>query len=76
MVDSTGHVWLLEVNAFPDFAQSGNGVGKEVVQGLWEGVLGLVGMAWFNGGKVEEEGNGIKGRWGMRKVLDVDLGRR
>lgn len=51
------------------------------MQGLWEGVLGLVRMAWFNGdgGKAEEEGeegNGVEGRWGMRKVLNVDLGRR
>lgn len=78
MVDSSGHVWLLEVNAFPDFAQSGDGVGKGVVQGLWEGVLGLVGMAWFNGeqAQAQDEGKGTEERWGMRKLLDVDLGRR
>lgn len=78
LVDSSGHVWLLEVNAFPDFVQSGDGAGRGVVQGLWEGVLGLIGMAWFNGsgGKDGEGVNESERRWGMRKVLDIDLGRR
>lgn len=83
MLDATGQVWLLEVNAFPDFAQSGNGVEKGIVQGLWEGVLGVVGMAWLNGNegnikdgsKMEMEME-MEGRWRMKKVLDVDLGRR
>lgn len=78
IVDSSGHVWLLEVNAFPDFAQSGVGVGKEVVRGLWEGVLGVVGMRWLSGGNVTQGGieTKMEARWGMKKVLDVDLGRR
>ncbi len=75
MVDATGHVWLLEVNAFPDFAQSGDGVGKDLVQGLWKAVLGVIGKAWFGAGKAEEE-PWKEGNWGMKKVLDVDLGRR
>lgn len=76
LVDSSGHVWLLEVNAFPDFAQSGEGIEKGVVQGFWEGVLGIVGLAWFNGKKAEEEDVKRERCWGMKKVLDVDLGRR
>lgn len=76
LLDATGHAWLLEVNAFPDFAQSGD-EGKEVVRGLWEGVLGLVVGEFFNGignGKaaVGQEGE----KWGMKEVLNVDLGRR
>lgn len=55
--------------------QSGDGVGKGVVQGLWEGVLGVVGMTWFSGGLVKG-GDGKEEEWGMKKVLDVDLGRR
>lgn len=107
-------MWLLEVNAFPDFAQSGEGEGeKGVVRGFWEGVLGVVGEVWGLGvgggggsgeGEGEEKGEEKEGgeeggdgdgneskkeekeeenekkggrwRWGMRKVLDVDLGRR
>lgn len=77
IVDSSGHVWLLEVNAFPDFAQSGVGVGEGVVRGLWEGVLGVVGMKWLSRGDAIEKGIELEmeGRWGMKKVLDVDLGR-
>lgn len=74
LVDAHGAVWLLEVNAFPDFAQSGD-VGKGVVQGVWEGAVELlVDEAGFfpgrraDGGKVEKSG--------MRMVLDVDLGVR
>ena len=76
LVDANGHAWLLEVNAFPDFAQSGE-EGKGVVKGLWEGVLGLVIGNFFDG-----VGNGKAGvgheveKWGMKEVLNVDLGRR
>lgn len=113
----------MEINAFPDFAQSGEGVEKEVVRGFWEGVLGVVNLVWFGGkgggggggdgdedgekgGKEYEEGKDEKEEeekdeekeeeekedeekkkinnetetdqrnWGMRCILDVDLGRR
>jgi len=84
MVDEGGRAWLLEVNAFPDFARSGV-QGEGVVRGVWEGVVGMVG-GWFGVGRGEEgrgegEGEGEEEgereeRWGMRKVLDIDLGRR
>lgn len=63
-------MWLLEVNAFPDFARSGE-LGRGVVGGVWEAVVGLV----VEGGVLGGGGEG-KGKGGMREVLDVDLGRR
>lgn len=70
MVDGEGGVWLLEVNAFPDFAQTGSEL-RGLVEGLFEGVVG-VGVRPFFG--LEEDGDG-DGE-GMVRVLDVDLGRR
>lgn len=68
MVDAKGSAWLLEVNAFPDFRQSGS-VGEGVVRGFWEEVVGVA-VGSFSGGEVK----GDEGR--LRNVLDVDLGRR
>lgn len=38
LVDADEHVWLLEVNAFPDFKQTGGEL-QGLVEGLWENVL-------------------------------------
>ena len=83
LVDAAGTVWLLEVNAFPDFKQSGEG-GEEVVRRLWEGVVGVgvrpffgrVGVREGKGGGGEEKGGEGYGGDGMVEVLDIDLGRR
>lgn len=71
-VESDGELkcWLLEVNAFPDFRQSGN-EGREVVQGLFEGVVEKGVAPFFGLEEREGEGGGE-----MVEVLDVDLGRR
>ena len=69
MVDADGVVWLLEVNSFPDFKQSGDEL-RDLVGGLWEGIVGVAVRGFF-GAKVQDEE-----RFGLRKVLDVDLGRR
>lgn len=74
MVDEKGGPWLLEVNAFPDLKQSGEAL-KAVVQGLWNGVVGVAVKGFFNPGAVTEE-EIEEERFGMRRVLDVDLGRR
>ena len=68
MVDAEGRAWLLEVNAFPDFRQSGS-VGERVVRGFWEEVVGVA-VGGFFGGEVKGE------KGSLRKVLDVNLGRR
>ncbi|KAF2727684.1 tubulin-tyrosine ligase [Polyplosphaeria fusca] len=64
--------YLLEVNAFPDFRQTGEEL-KGLVQGLFEGVVD-VGIAPFFG----HNGNGQHNTRDekMVKVLDIDLGRR
>lgn len=74
MVNEEGTAWLLEVNAFPDFKQSGEGL-REVVRGLWEGVIGIA-VTRFFGPRPEKIEESAEEHFGMRKVLDIDLGRR
>lgn len=65
--DGSLNTWLLEVNAFPDFRQTGDEL-KDMVGDLFKGVVN-VGIAPFFGiNQVENDD--------MVKVLDVDLGRR
>ncbi|KAL1875861.1 hypothetical protein Daus18300_003052 [Diaporthe australafricana] len=70
LVDAGGRAWLLEVNAFPDFKQTGNGL-RDVVAEFWEGAVAR-GVGPFVGG-VESSGAREDG---MVLVRDVDLGRR
>ncbi|TRX95606.1 hypothetical protein FHL15_003564 [Xylaria flabelliformis] len=53
LVDASGHVYLLEVNAFPDFRQTGDEL-KGLVAGLWREVLGRAVGRFFGGGKERE----------------------
>lgn len=72
MVDAKGETWLLEVNAFPDFKQTGGDL-QEIVAGFWRGVMRR-GVAPFFG--VEEaELRGKEEDGDMVMVRDVDLGR-
>jgi len=72
LVDAEGTAWLLEVNAFPDFKQTGEEL-KELIRGLWEGVVDLaVGPFFGVEGVGREEGRGN----GMVLVRELDLGRR
>ena len=70
LVDAEGRVWLLEVNAFPDLAQTGEDL-RNLVGGLWKGVVETAVREFFGGEEAREEE-----RDGMRMVLDVDLGRK
>jgi hypothetical protein len=70
LVDGGGRAWLLEVNAFPDFQQTGEEL-KGLVEGLFEEVVGVAVLPFFNG----EDGDKI-GTERMKLVLDLDLGRR
>lgn len=74
MIHENGTAWLLEVNAFPDFKQSGEEL-KGVVQGLWDAVAGIAVKGFFDpkreGEELQEEE-----KYSMRKALDIDLGRR
>lgn len=77
MVDAEGKVWLLEVNAFPDFKQSGEGeeMREGVVGTLWKAIVDVGVLPFFEGlgvGAKTESG----GRKDLELVLDSDLGRR
>ncbi|VUC34915.1 unnamed protein product [Clonostachys rosea] len=71
LVDAEGTPWLLEVNAFPDFKQTGADL-QEIVRGFWEGVLRSAVAPFFN---VESELVGGAVDSGMVLVRKVDLGR-
>lgn len=72
LVDEKGRVWLLEVNAFPDFKQTGNLL-RGLVEQLFRGVIALVLTHFFKLGEAcRPENHGEM----LVKVLDVDLGRR
>ena len=80
--DGELRTYLLEVNAFPDFRQTGDEL-KGLVEGLFEGVVDVAVRPFF-GVRGEVEGEGRDGRGSgkegneeaMVKVLDIDLGRR
>lgn len=68
LVDSSGSAWLLEMNAFPDFAQTGDDLKEVVVGRLFEEVVDVAVKPFFG---VE---GGAKGD--LKLVADLDLGRR
>lgn len=68
LVDAGMGVYLLEVNAYPDFRQTGEELGG-VIDGLFEGVVERAVMPFFGVGGGEGEGENE-----MVKVLDVELG--
>lgn len=71
LVDEGGTAWLLEVNAFPDFKQTGDEL-SGLIGGLWEGIIDIA-VAGFFGMKSGEEDEEAKN---MILVKDLDLGRR
>ncbi|KAI7565610.1 hypothetical protein KC316_g12533 [Hortaea werneckii] len=77
LVDATeGKAWLMEINAFPDFAQTGTELKEDLVGGLFEEVVELVVRPFFFGkGNRDEEEEAERGGGRMVKCLDVDLGR-
>lgn len=72
LVDAQGGVWLLEVNAFPDFKQTGGDL-MEIVRGFWEGVMRCAVAPFF---RVEAELKDGGSDTGMVLARKVDLGRR
>ncbi|KAI1091105.1 sure-like protein [Rostrohypoxylon terebratum] len=79
LVDAQGTAWLLEVNAFPDFKQTGEEL-RGLVAGLWEDVLGVAVARFFGASGRESEGRGQSHGDGTKEerlvhVRHVDLGR-
>lgn len=70
LVDEQGKAYLLEVNAFPDFRQTGKDL-KGLVGGLFEEVVEVAIMPFFG-----LEGGKAGGSKRMVMVLDIDMGRR
>jgi hypothetical protein len=70
LVDGSGSAFLLEVNAFPDFKQTGSAL-KALVAGLFDEVVDVAIKPFFG-----IEGGKPDGTERMRKVLDIDLGKR
>lgn len=80
LVDEAGCAWLLEVNSFPDFKQTGDDL-QGLVAELWEGVLRLAVRRRFVGEAGEDRQHPAHKREGgvrdnMVHVRHVDLGRR
>lgn len=82
LVDAEDTAWLLEVNAFPDFKQTGDEL-RDVVEGFWKGAVKLAVGPWAGVGgteRGEKEGEGEEKEKekeeGLVLVRDVDLGRR
>lgn len=69
VVDASGTSFLLEVNAFPDFKQTGREM-DYVIKGLWEGVIEKAVVPFFAGKEAEKDVPD------MVMCCDIDLGRR
>ncbi|KGO77867.1 Survival protein SurE-like phosphatase/nucleotidase [Penicillium italicum] len=68
LVDASGDVWLLELNAYPDFGQTGEKLKEAVVGRLFEEVVDVAVKPFFGLG----DGAGTDD---MKLVADIDLGR-
>jgi hypothetical protein len=75
LVDEEGNVWLLELNAFPDFRQTGEELKREVVGRLFEAVVDL-GIKPFFGIKNDNSNNTTtygETQLDMHLVADLNL---
>ncbi|KAF6836519.1 tubulin-tyrosine ligase [Colletotrichum musicola] len=70
LVDADARPWLLEVNSFPDFKQTGGDL-KDIVAGFWQETLKRAVGGFFG---VEAQSSESKGE--MVHVRQIDLGRR
>lgn len=70
LVDRDGTAWLLELNAFPDFAQTGEELSEVVVGRLFDETVDVAVKPFFGMGE-----ESVKGTSQMKLVADLDLGR-
>nr|POF03794.1 putative tubulin--tyrosine ligase c12b10.04 [Quercus suber] len=84
LVDDKGSAWLLEVNAFPDFRQSGDEL-RGLIEGLVEGAIDKGIIEFFGLGEDQKRSQDVKNQYSseampadeaMVRVLELDLGRR
>ncbi|OJJ51478.1 hypothetical protein ASPZODRAFT_127557 [Penicilliopsis zonata CBS 506.65] len=68
LVDKEGSAWLLELNAFPDFAQTGENLRDVVVGQLFEETVDIAVKPFFGIEAAKETDN-------LRLAVDLDLGR-
>ncbi|QIW95110.1 hypothetical protein AMS68_000628 [Peltaster fructicola] len=68
LVDASGTAWLLEVNAFPDFAQTGDEL-NGIIENLMGAVVDKAVLPFFGVQGQDHEDD-------MLEVLNLDLGRR
>ncbi|PWY87838.1 sure-like protein [Aspergillus sclerotioniger CBS 115572] len=71
LVDKSGNAWLLELNAYPDFAQTGEDLKEEVVGRLFEETVDVAVKPFFGLGDAETKGTEM-----LKLVADLDLGRK
>ena len=71
LVDADLNVWLLELNAYPDFKQTGEELQEIVVGGLFEEVVNVAVAPFFD----ESSSEARHGTERMVLVRDIDLGR-
>lgn len=67
LVDKHANVWLLELNAYPDFKQTGQGLQDKIVGGLFKEVVGAAVLP-FLGVEAQESSS-------LPLVRQLDLGR-
>ena len=72
LVDADLNVWLLELNAYPDFGQTGEKLHEAVVGGLFEEVVDVAIVPFFGSSPM----NAHMGSERIRLVKNIDLGRR
>ncbi|KAL2364963.1 hypothetical protein RJZ56_002111 [Blastomyces dermatitidis] len=76
LVDSSGKVWLLELNAFPDFRQTGDDLKEDVVGRLFEAIMEVAVKPFFGIEKDIERARGRAEALGLQLVRDLDMGMR
>lgn len=70
LVDHSSNVWLLELNAYPDFKQTGSVLQDVVIGGLFDGVVQKAVLPFFS---IEQKTSDDDQ---MMLVKEIDLGRR
>lgn len=71
LVDDDFSVWLLELNAYPDFRQTGIDLQEKIIGGLFEEVVKVAVTPFFN-----ELQQAVPAKERLMLVKDIDLGRR